>query len=297
MSKVLCFGSLNIDYVYDVDHFVRGGETISSLNMKIHAGGKGLNQAVALCKAGAETWFAGKTGEDKDFLISALKNSGVKTELVGESQKKSGHAIIQVDPSGQNCIMIYGGANLDITEDYIDNVLNLFDNNDYIILQNEINNIPYILKKASEKLIITIFNPSPLTKELNDYPLDLIDFFILNEVEGAELTGKTDEKEIINTLLARFPESKIILTLGKQGALFADKNSIYKQGIFNVPVIDTTAAGDTFTGFFIYEYIKNSSPQNALKMAAAASSICVSRAGASSSIPSHLEVENFLLSL
>jgi ribokinase len=294
MNKVLCFGSLNIDYVYNVEHFVRGGETISSLDMNIHAGGKGLNQAVALSKADADTWFAGKTGEDKDFLLSALKQSGVNTDLVGISQKKSGHAIIQVDPSGQNCIMIYGGANKDITTDYIDNVLNFFNDNDYLVLQNEINNIPYILKKASEKGIKIVFNPSPLTEDLNNYPLGLVDFFVLNEIEGEELTGKNNEKDIIKELSVRFPKSKIILTLGKNGAIYADKNNIFRQGIYDVPVVDTTAAGDTFTGYFISEYIKTASPVSALKYAAAASSVCVSRAGASPSIPDRKEVESFL---
>ncbi|MDF2686336.1 MAG: ribokinase, partial [Clostridia bacterium] len=100
--------------------------------------------------------------------------------------------------------------------------------------------------------------------------------------------------DIIDNMLTRFPESKIILTLGKHGAIFADKNDTFKQGIYDVPVVDTTAAGDTFTGYFISEYIKTSSPKSALKYASAASSICVSRAGASPSIPTHKEVENFL---
>lgn len=110
--KVLNFGSLNMDYVYDVPHFVQPGETISSSSRSVFAGGKGLNQSVALAKAGAETYHAGCVGYDGDILKEILADAGVNTEyILEEKNEQSGHTIIQVEPNGQNCIIVFGGTN------------------------------------------------------------------------------------------------------------------------------------------------------------------------------------------
>ena len=138
--KVLCFGSLNIDYTYKVDHFVGKGETLASESLQVFGGGKGLNQSVALAKAGVEIYHAGAIGEDGKFLLQIMEAAGVHTEYVMElTNVRSGNAIIQNDREGDNCILLYGGANQSITKEHVDRTLSHFQREDYIILQNEIN--------------------------------------------------------------------------------------------------------------------------------------------------------------
>ena len=162
--KVLNFGSLNIDYTYQVDHFVRAGETMSSESLQVFSGGKGLNQSIALSKAGADVWHAGAVGAgDGDFLIEQMKKAGVHTELIEHLDGQTGHAIIQKDPAGQNCILLYGGANQRITREMVDRVLTQFEADDFLILQNEISEIGYIMEKAHEKGMKIVLNPSPIT--------------------------------------------------------------------------------------------------------------------------------------
>ena len=249
--KILNFGSLNIDNVYSMDHFVRPGETTASLKMETFCGGKGLNQSVALAKAGAPVYHAGKVGADGQMLIDILGEYGVDTSLVAMTQGHTGHAIIQVDKKGQNCILLYGGANQEITTDYIDDVLAHFEKGDMLLLQNEINNIDYIIKKAAEKGMILAINPSPISDELVKMDLTSITYFILNEIEGNELTQETDPEKIARKMRQIYPGCVVVLTLGKQGVMYYDGTNTYTHGIYDVPVVDTTAAGDTFTGFFL----------------------------------------------
>jgi len=121
--KVLNLGSLNIDKTYTVDHFAEAGETIQATTYAEFCGGKGLNQSIALAKAGAEVFHAGCVGQDGAALIETLESAGVKTELIRTNHEPSGHAVIQVNHSGQNKIMIFGGANTHIPPGYIDQVL------------------------------------------------------------------------------------------------------------------------------------------------------------------------------
>lgn len=189
--KVLNFGSLNIDMVYAVDHFVRAGETLSSDRLVRFCGGKGLNQSVALARAGATVLHAGCIGRDGGMLLDLLAASGADTRFVRQLDEASGHAIIQVDKKGQNCILLYGGANLQITEAFADpQVLAACDRGDVLLLQNEINLLPYIVEKAYGRGMEIALNPSPINDQLGKLPLEKIRYFILNEIEGRELTGE-----------------------------------------------------------------------------------------------------------
>jgi ribokinase len=289
--KVLNFGSLNIDYVYSVDHFVRAGETLASSDLELFCGGKGLNQSIAFARAGAQVFHAGCVGKDGSMLTDALKDSGVDTSLVKINDNIStGHAIIQVNKNGENCILLFGGANLTISEDFVREVISNFEHGDLLILQNEINNIDLILKLAHEKGLQTVLNPSPFNEKILALELTLIDWLIVNETEGKELTGKEDSDDILDTLLSRFPHMKIVLTLGDKGSVYADKSIRIKQDIFKAKVVDTTAAGDTFTGYFFSSVMRGNTPAEALRIASAASAIAVSRKGASPSIPTLNEV-------
>ncbi len=308
--KALNYGSLNIDFVYNVEHFVRSGETISSQNMAIFAGGKGLNQSVALAKSGIDTWHAGCIGEDGEFLADILQKSGAHTELISRLPGRNGHAIIQKQPNGQNCILLYGGSNQQNTRVQIDEVMSHFEKGDYLILQNEINEISYIMERAHEKGMIIVLNPSPMDEKIRTYPLEYVDYFLLNEIEAKDLTGfdqnlaDTDQHRVqemdevssawdalLEEVCSHFPNSKVVLTLGEYGSIYKDEKQKIHQPIMKVPVVDTTAAGDTFTGFFIGSIARGLSPENAMKIAAKASAIAVSRQGAAPSIPELGEVE------
>ena len=293
--KILNYGSLNIDYTYSVDHFVRGGETMSSEEMHVFSGGKGLNQSIALSKSGAEVWHAGAIGTgDGDFLIRQLKEAGVNTEYISVLDGKTGHAIIQKAKDGGNCILLFGGANQQITREMVDGVMDHFEKGDYLVLQNEISEIGYIMERAREKGMVLVFNPSPMDDKISTYPLEYVDYFLLNEIEAGDICGEQGSgEELLQKLSDKFPESKIVLTLGGDGSLYRDGQRILTQGIHKVPVADTTGAGDTFTGFLIGGLVQGLDAGEALDLAAKAAAIAVSRPGAAPSIPSREEVEAF----
>ena len=293
--KVLVFGSLNIDYVYQVKHFVQPGETLSSEKMQKFCGGKGMNQAVAFAKSGVDTWHAGAVGvSDSEMLLETLQKAGVHPDFVQKKVDASGHAIIQTTPEGENCILLFGGANQSITKADVDLVMEHFEKGDYLMLQNEINQIPYIMEKAHEIGMEIVLNPSPMDEKIFEMPLEYVDHLILNEVEGQSLCSceQTDEIRLIDELTKKFAQAEIVLTLGKKGSVYGYKEKRIHQPIFPVKTVDTTAAGDTFTGFYIGSRILGKSVEKALETAAKASAIAVSRAGASPSIPTMSEVIN-----
>ena len=294
--KVLCFGSLNIDYTYKVPHFVKKGETLASERLQVFGGGKGLNQSVALAKAGTEVYHAGSIGQDGMFLLDMLKDAGANTDFVKILDTvRTGNAIIQNDKSGDNCIILYGGANQAITREQVDEVMSHFESGDYLVLQNEINELGYIVEKAHEKGMIIVLNPSPMNEKILALPLDVINYFILNEVEAGQLTGEKDPAKVLASMQAKFPQAEIVLTLGAEGSVYAGKGSdpaakIIPQKIYPCHAVDTTGAGDTYTGYFIAEYLKEQDPVRALSIASMAASIAVSREGAASAIPEREEV-------
>lgn len=297
--KILNFGSLNVDYVYEVDHFVRGGETISSRNLSLYAGGKGLNQSVALARAGSMVYHAGIVGQDGDMLLDMLSKSSVQTDFVKKDQAAiSGHALIQVDKQGQNCILLYGGTNQMLTRPWIDQVLGSFGEGDWLVLQNEVNELAYIMEKAKSQGLKIVLNPSPMDEKIAGLPLELVDLFMLNEIEAAGILGDQKEmspKAALDLLQQRYPKSAIVLTLGSAGAVYRGPEGEFSHGIYKVPVVDTTAAGDTFTGYFVTEIARGVDPKRALATASVASSIAVSRKGAAPSIPTLTEVKESAL--
>ena len=289
--KVLSFGSLNIDSVYKVDHIVTPGETQLSFEINENCGGKGLNQSIALARAGAEVYHAGMVGNDGDILIKKCLENGVNAEFIKKTKGRSGHTIIQVDKKGNNSIILCGGANRCMTEEFIDEVLSHFESGDFLILQNEINLLDKIIDKAYEHRLQIVLNPSPFDDALFKCDMSKISYFILNEIEGRQMTGKTTPEEILKEILLNYPESKTVLTLGEKGSVYKDKNDFYHQDIFKVKAVDTAAAGDTFTGYFIASLIKGLNIKECLSLAAKASSIAVTRNGALDSIPTLDEIE------
>ena len=283
--KLLVFGSLNIDHTYQLHHLVREGETLSSSSYTKNVGGKGFNQAAALAKAGLPVHFAGAIGPDGLFLKDYLHDLSVDVSNIQLLDVPTGHAIIQVDEAGSNSIILYGGANQAITEEMIDRALAQFGKGDYILLQNEISLGAQLLRKAHDKGIRIILNPSPISPALLAWPLELVDWLILNEIEGADLSGKTEPDDVITALRDAFHVPHIVLTLGEKGAVYADESVRIRQDAIPAHVVDTTAAGDTFTGYFFAAMLGGKTPAEALARAASASSLAISRPGAAESIP------------
>lgn len=270
--KILSLGSLNIDLVYSVDHINLEGETVSAKELETKQGGKGLNQSVALARAGADVLMAGCVGSDGKELLETLRDSGVDTALIHEVEEPSGHAVIQLADSGANSIIIYGGANLEITPKMIDEALDHFCPGDYILLQNEISNVDYAIRAAKTRGLNVAFNPSPISKELVTYPLELVDIFILNELEGQTLSGtdSTEGAAVLAALAGKFPKAAIVLTLGDRGAMYHGNGQDLTCPAHKVPVVDTTGAGDTFCGYFLACVMKGKPPQEALESASRA---------------------------
>lgn len=288
--KIYNLGSLNIDYVYNVEHFVSAGETLSSSEMEIFPGGKGLNQSVALARAGAKVIHGAVVGNQGEFLVETLKNSGVDTGRIKKSDLTNGHAIIQVDKSGQNCILLYAGTNRSLDKQYVEDFLSDAQKDDMVLIQNETNCLKEIFKLAEKKQLQLAFNPSPIDKEIANLPLSSVKWWFCNEIEGETLFGSSDPITITENFIKKYPESNLILTLGKEGCIFKNKEKLVKQPIFDAKVVDTTAAGDTFTGFFMSMVAKGEIIEKALEIASKASAITVSRKGASVSIPTLDEV-------
>lgn len=292
--KVLCFGSLNIDYVYQVPHFVRPGETLSAENFSIYCGGKGLNQSIALSRAGLSAYHAGKIGEDGRFLLEKLRENGVDVRWVTVAPGATGHAIIQVEPGGQNCILLHGGCNRQVSEEEMQRVFSGFGPGDLLLIQNEINNPEVLIRLGKAQGMRVAMNPAPMDAGITELPLELVDILILNEIEGQALSGASDPEAMARTLLARCPQGQILITLGAQGAYYEDAGGRHRQPAHSVQPVDTTAAGDTFTGFFLAGLVEALPVADALKLASRAAALCVTRAGAAESIPYRHEVDRLM---
>ena len=288
--KILNFGSCNIDYVYSLDHIVGIGETETTHKLETFPGGKGLNQSIAVAKAGVKICHAGCVGCDSDMLTDILSENGVDISYLCKTCEKTGHAIIQVSSEGENSIFLYPGSNEMISKDYIDLVLENFGQDDIILLQNEISNIDYIVEKAYQKQMCIILNPSPFNEKLDKIDFNKLTYIILNEVEAKAISGCDIPEESLTYIKNKYPNLKVMLTLGSNGCIYTDSECEFQQSAFKVNAVDTTAAGDTFTGYFVAELSRGTDYRKILKIASAASAIAVSRKGAAPSIPDRCEV-------
>lgn len=290
--KILNYGSLNIDKVYDVEHFVNAKETIMANGYGEFLGGKGLNQSVALARAGALVYHLGAAGTDGEIFFECLQECGVDTTYLHRLETVSGHAIIQ-NAGGQNCIIVCSGANGEVTEEQIAKAICQFKEGDVLLLQNEVANVPFAMECAKKQGMKIAFNASPITKELFEYPLQLVDYFLINEVEAKALAGTESEEypEILRAVREKYPQAAIVMTVGEDGVFYADAENVAEHGAYKVKVVDTTATGDTFCGYFLASLAKGYSTEESLHFASMASAISVGRKGASNSIPLWDEVQ------
>lgn len=292
--QVFNFGSINIDYVYRVPHLVAPGETLSSQSMETILGGKGANQSVALAKAGVPVHHIGKLGAADSWACDALTQAGVNTEFVSTVDGPSGHALIQVDDDGENCIILHGGANQLFTGDELQKVLASANKGDWLLIQNECNALEEAFSIAISKGMRIAFNPAPMNEATLQLPLKHCEILIVNETEAAILGGTDDHEAALKVLSERYSNTRLVLTLGAKGALLQHGSQRLSAKAELVNAVDTTGAGDTFVGYFLASIMNNADEASALQRACAAGTLAVTRQGATPGIPTSSEVDQFM---
>ena len=292
--KILNFGSCNIDYVYKLEQFVSAGETVSAKELSEHAGGKGLNQSIAAGRAGGEVYHAGNIGSEGLSLKKLLEDSGIHTEYLHIASERTGHAIIQLDKKGENCIIVYSGANGLLNEQQIDEILANFSAGDICMLQNETPCTSYVIEAAHQAGLRVIWNPSPMNEAVDRDKLALCSCVLINQTEGQYLTGKSSPGEIIRRFSDLYPQTELVLTLGSSGSVYSGGGRQIRQAAFRAEPVDTTGAGDTFTGYFAACLSKGETIEEALRVASAAAAVSTEQLGAANSIPTVARVNERL---
>jgi ribokinase len=288
------FGSINIDHVYQVEHFVRPGETLSSSSYQQYLGGKGANQSIALARAQCHVVHVGAIGKNDEHLLTEMSNSGVNTQKIAQVSEQTGHAIIQINSDAENAIILFSGANQALTTQQIESTLEHANTNDWVLLQNETNQIKEVVISAKKHGLTVAYNPAPMDKALSLSLMTDIDVLIVNEVEAMDLLGVDDIEKAKVLLQHNYPKLRILLTLGSKGVLYIQGEEIIEVAAYRVNAVDTTAAGDTFIGYCLAGMIEQKDIQFVLRQACAASAICVSNHGAISAIPKLPEVIKFV---
>jgi ribokinase len=283
--------SLNIDDVYGVSHIVRPGETLASDVFHEYPGGKGLNQSLAIARAGGRVNHVGLVGDDGTWLRDLLRDNGADTAGIEAVAAPSGRAIIQVDACGQNSIILFGGANRLLSTERIERALARGGPGDTVLAQNETSSVSHVLLSARRRGFRVCFNPAPMSPEVLDYPLDCVDLFILNETEAGELSRGAPPLEAAVILRERHPGAEVLLTMGKDGAVLFAHGERFSVEAVKVEAVDTTGAGDTFIGYFLAGRQGGMPPEECLRLAARAAAMSVTRHGAADSIPGRAEVD------
>lgn len=300
MKNICVIGSLNMDLVVNVDKMPKPGQTIIGSNFKEVPGGKGANQAVAMARLNGNVSMIGKVGEDGfgQTLINSLKNDKVDTTYIKTTKGATGVALITVDNNAQNSIVVSPGANFEVKEEDIDNNIEAIKNSDIVVLQLEtpLNTIKYALKKSKELNKYTILNPAPALK-LDDEIIKNVDLLTPNETELEIISGVSIETEEDIQKAAQIMIEKgvkeLIVTLGSKGSLYINKEkSIFKKA-YKVEAVDTTAAGDSYTGALAVALSKDKNIEEAMDFASKVGALSVLKEGAQSSLPTLEDVENF----
>ena len=209
-------------------------------------------------------------------------------------EENQGTAVIQVTKEGENAILLYGGSNKSVTPSYIDDVLNSFDKDTMVVLQNEISNVNDIIDKAYEKGMSIALNPSPVTKSICAVDFNKVSWLVVNEIEGALISGEEDSQKVLHKLSKQYPNTGIVLTKGKDGVEVVQSTNHYENKAYKTTVVDTTGAGDTFFGYFVAGIAQNMDIQSNIMRASMASAITVSGQGAAASIPKAPLVQEWL---
>ncbi|MDE0659397.1 MAG: ribokinase [Gammaproteobacteria bacterium] len=298
MPKLVNLGSLCIDHVYRVPAFTGSGETVSSATHEVFPGGKGLNQSIAAARAGIDVVHVGCIGEDGVWLKETLAAEGVDVTGLRVVDGSTGHAVIQVNEAGQNAIVIFGGTNRALDADDIEAAVARVERCDWLMLQNEINDLDLVLRSAKERGCQVAFNVAPVDGREAAYDLSCVGLLIVNEIEAAALAGTDAPDEdwsgVMAALATRAPKAAIVLTLGSDGLVYSEGAGLASLPAYSVSAVDETAAGDAFIGYLMGSLIRGESMRDALRMGSAAGALAVTRAGAASSLPAEADVRSFV---
>lgn len=299
---VLVVGSANMDLVVTSERFPNPGETVFGKNFAMFPGGKGANQAVGCAKLGAKTYFLGKMGNDDfhDILIKSLADNGVDIkDIIVEKNGQTGVALISVDGSGENEIIVISGTNMKFTKDDLLSKKDYFSKVKVVLCQLEIpvETVTLAARLAKENNATFILNPAPAF-ELNDELLSLVDFLTPNETELEILSGCKVEEECsvekaANVLLEKGVKN-VLVTIGERGSILVNKNGTKRFEACRMKAVDTTAAGDSFNGALAYSLSNGRSLDEAIQFANYAAALSVTKMGAQTSMPTLKEVEAIL---
>lgn len=302
MKKIVVLGSINVDTILNISHLPQPGETMHMEDRSTAGGGKGANQALAAVRAGAETSFISKVGRDHaaDFMMDTFKEDGLNVDHVTYSETEgTGKAYILLQDGGQNSILVYGGANADVTPDDIDAAEDAIKDADCIIAQFEVP-IPAIteaFKIAKDNGVATFLNPAPAKKYVPEELLKLTDIIAPNETEAEIITGvkvvDDDSMQKAADAMHDMGIKTVLITVGSKGSFysFADGKSGFVKA-FKVNAVDTTASGDTFVGALMAKLDNDmSNIEDAMVYANKSSSLTVQTKGAQNSIPYEKDVE------
>ena len=307
MQKIFVLGSINMDLVVNAAAWPQQGETLTAQSFFSNPGGKGANQAVAVAQSFGTCQMAGAVGQDAygPVLLSALQKKGVCTQKIAQKAGSSGVAVILV-AEGDNRILVSPGANGSVGKAEADALLCDAERGDIFLTQAEIPlpTVVYALQLAKKKGMYTVFNPAPANEKLCE-TFAYVDLLIPNETELMILTQRKEEsfawtEESLKQAYAQLKAkgiSELMVTLGKQGAVYINGDTLYTQPAFRVQAVDTTAAGDTFCGAYVSALAMGEDVFSAMRFAVAASALAVQRAGAQESIPTREETEAFLCSM
>ncbi|KRG08578.1 ribokinase [Staphylococcus sp. NAM3COL9] len=299
-NKVVIIGSTNVDKILNVDRFVKPGETLHLQNaQKIYGGGKGANQALATARSNAQTTFISKIGTegDADFMLEDFEQAHMNIDYIMTTDTaQTGQAFITIDANGQNTILVYGGANMELNDTDVNKASDAIAEADYIIAQLEVP-VPAIIsafKIARENNVATILNPAPAS-ELSKDLLTLTDIIVPNETEAELLSGiPVTDRTSMHQNAAYFLSlgmKVVIITLGEQGTYYATATTAGLIPSFKVKAIDTTAAGDTFIGALASRLnMTDFNIEESITYANKAASLTVQVEGAQKSIPLEKDV-------
>ena len=300
MKKICVVGSLNMDLVVNVETMPKKGQTLIGGDFKEVPGGKGANQAVAMARLGADVSMIGKVGTDGfgQTLLEALKNDNVNTSYIYKEEGPSGVATITVDKNAENSIVVAPGANFALGKEDIDKNIEAIKSSDIVVVQLEtpLETINYTLKKAKELGKYTILNPAPAVN-LDDSIIKNVDLLTPNETELEILSGVSIncEDDILKAskIMIEKGVKELIVTLGSKGSLYINKEKNMFKKSYKVEAIDTTAAGDSYTGALAVAFSKGKNIEEAMDFASKVGALCVTKEGAQSSLPTIDEVEKF----
>ena len=290
---IIVFGSANVDLVMTLPSLPAPGETVLTESYEAVPGGKGANQALAARRAGAKTIFAGAVGDDAyaQMALSLLRAEGVDLSIMQISDRPTGCAAVLVDGSGENAIGVASGANLDARADQISD--ELLHKAQLVVLQREvpIGQCAELAARARAHGIKVVFNLAPAARVPDGFLAD-VDYLIVNQVEAAFLAGSVDPEDVgtLAHTLAQDHDLTAVITLGANGV-----HAVSREGVHSIPapridVVDTTGAGDTFTGYLAAGLTTGAPLDRCLAQAVGAASLACTRPGAQSAIPTARQV-------